>query len=61
MTYVDLRPTGDVRDIEVLVDGQCIGGELEPYRQDRDGTWRAWVRWSTGVEQNHLDWVRQDN
>lgn len=57
MTYVDLRPD-DVRPVEVLVEGSWLAGELEAYRRDRE-TWRGWVRWSTGIGENRLDWFDQ--
>lgn len=55
MTYVDLRPDA-VRPVRVLVDNTWRDGELEAYRQVRDGAWLGWVRWSEGVGVNHLDW-----
>lgn len=61
MTYTDLRTAGgEVRAVEVLVDGQWTAGELEAYRQDGDGAWRGWVRWAAGVGQNRVDWFGED-
>ena len=59
MTYVDLRPDS-TRQVRVLVTDTWREGELEAYRQARDGTWLGWVRWSEGVGQNHLEWFAED-
>lgn len=59
MTYVDLRPH-DVRPVRVVVDGRWRDGELEAYRQDSDGTWRGWVRWSEGVGLTRIGRFRED-
>ena len=48
MPFEDLRPDR-VRDVRVLVGGWWRVGELEAYREDSDGTWRGWVRWSGGT------------
>ena len=55
LTYVDLRPD-NTRPVRVLVADTWRDGELEAYRQDPDGAWFGWVRWSEGVGLNHLDW-----
>lgn len=60
MTYVDLRPD-DVRPVRVLVGDQWWDGELEAYRQEKDGTWRGWVRWSEGVGVTRIDWFGEDS
>lgn len=53
MTYVDLRPHR-CRQVQVEIDGEWLVGELEAYRQDPDGIWRGWVRWSEGVGKTRL-------
>ena len=60
MTFVDLRPW-DTRTVRVLVDGQWREGDLEAYRQDSDGTWRGWVRWSEGVSKTRIGWFGEDS
>ena len=55
MAYVDLRPD-DVRPVRVLVNGVWWDGDLEAYRQDRDGAWRGYVRWSEGLSATKLGW-----
>ena len=59
MTYVDLRPH-DVRPVRVLVDGRWWVGELEAYRQEHDGTWRGWVRWTEGIGVQRIGWFGED-
>ena len=59
MTYEDLRPD-NVRQVRVMVDGRWRNGELEAHRQNRDGTWRGWVRWSEGVGVTRIEWFGDD-
>jgi hypothetical protein len=54
-TYEDLRPDR-VREVEVLVDGEWLTGDLEAVDK-QDGAWRGWVRYSAGPGQgNYVDW-----
>jgi len=58
MTYLDLD-TNDFRTVQIrLDDGRWAAGSLEAYRTV-DGVWSGYVRYSTGPDQNHLDWVEE--
>ena len=59
VTYVDLRPD-KVREVQVLVDGQWLLGDLEAYRRDATGAWYGWVRWRRIAGEAHLDWFSED-
>lgn len=57
--YDDLRPDR-VREVEVLVDGEWLSGDLEAV--DRHGIWRGFVRYSRGPGQgNYIDWFSEPN
>ena len=55
MSFHDLKPDR-VRPVRVLVGGWWRDGELEAYREDCDGTWRGWVRWSDGAGTSRVGW-----
>ncbi len=59
MSYIDLRPD-KTRQVQVFVDGPWHDAELQAYRQDADGTWRGWVRWTEAIGAQRCAWVRED-
>ena len=58
MSYVDLAPN-DFREVQVrLGNGRWARGSLEAYRTI-NGVWSGYVRYSTGPDQNHHDWLAE--
>lgn len=48
-------------DVQVLVNDTWHEGTLEHWRQNRDGGWEGWVRWSTGPGETRIGWHDQDD
>ena len=59
MPYLDLRPD-NVREVQVLVDGNWVPGDLEAHRRDASGAWNGWVRWRRIAGQSHVDWFTEE-